>query len=483
MSFKGKLLKGGAVLGTTQLVGQLCSLGRNVIIARLVSPADFGISAIFVMVIAFLEMMSNLSLDRLLVRAADGNEPKFQQVAHFLQVFRGVVIFIILLVLAAPLASLFSIPEATGAFYVLAFIPLFNGFCHLDPKRVEREMRFWPGASVELISQVVVLILAWPVGKWFGDYRAMLALLLVKTLILMVGTQIVAERKYGWSRDKEYIKRFMTFGWPLLVNGLLLFGILQGDRFIMGSAKKLFGSSYDMVDVGLYSAAFMLTMMPAMVFNKISRSLFLPVLSAVQYENTDFLVKSRRFGEILVVAASIFGGGLLLVGDRLLPLVYGAQYRTAGILTGCLSVLWAIRMLRVLPSTIAMAKGNTKVLMKANFVRILSLAGVLFVVANGLDLVWIAVAGMVGEMAAYCWSLMLIKHNLCIPYTLYLRSTSLFIVSIIVAAVLRFFIIDIQIESGWLVICGSVLLYLLVLGCLFKSTITSFFGVVFSKKI
>lgn len=469
-----KMLKGGAVLGLSQIIGQVCSLGRNIIIARIVSPADFGISAIFVMVIAFLEMISNLSLDRLLVQAKDGNNVKFQKVAQFLQAIRGCMVFTILFLFAGLLANLFSIPETTLAFYVLAFVPLLNGFCHLDTKRMERDLRFWPGASVELVSQVLVLLLAWPVGQWFGDYRAMLVLLVAKTFVLMMGTHIVSERKYRWSRDKKYVKRFMSFGWPLLVNGLLLFGILQGDRFVMGAAKNIFGSSYDMVDVGLYSAALMLAMVPAIMLSKISSALFLPLLAETQDCHTDFIEKSRLLGEGLAVIASMLAGITLLAGDILLPFVYGQQYQSAGGILGWLSVVWAVRLMRILPSSVAMAKGNTTILMNTNFVRIIAVAGLFFVVANEMDIVWIAIVSLIGEIAAYYFSLILIKRYLSIPCTPFVRSSYMFVGSLVVAVTFKIFIINMRVDLHLIYVFWSILLYVFIVLFVFRKLLLNY---------
>ncbi len=462
MNLKKKLLQGGIILSLSQFAGQFCSLARNIIIARIVSPADFGISSIFIMVVVFLEMMSNLSLDRLLVQSSDGNTPRFQQTAQFLQSLRGIVLAALIFFSAPFLASLFSIPEAKGAFYALALVPLFTGFCHLDPKRMERDMRFWPGASVELASQFAALLLAWPVGQWFGDYRAMLVILLVKQSILMTGTQIVAVRKYRWAMDKEYFRRFLSFGGPLLINGLLMFGIIQGDRFIMGGAKTILNSNYDMTHVGFYSAAVMITMTPALIVSNISGSLIFPVLSKLQNSSTDFIKKAHIFNEIITIIACLVGGLLLLFGEQLLLYVYGEQYRSAGIVVSWLGILWSIRILRVIPSGITIAKGNTKSLMFANFVRFLSLAGILFVVASDMNLIWVAIVGTCGEIAAYSYSLILNKQKLQIPFRIHLRAACMFITCLMIAALLKYFILSPSREVYWSAMLGWSLLYFIV---------------------
>jgi len=452
MIFKKQFLKGVAVLGMGQLVGQFCSLGRNVIIARIVSPEDFGVAAIFVMVVSFLEMVSNFSVDRLLVQDNDGDNVRFQRVAQFLQASRGIVSAGLILLFAGFIARLFNIPEAKNAFYVLALVPLCTSFYHLDPKRIERKMQFWPGASVEMASQLLVLILAWPIGKWFGDYRAMLALLVVKQAVYMIGTQIVAQREYRWAIDKEYLRRFWHFGAPLLFNGVLMFLILQGDRFLMGSAKKIFGSNYDMGDVGMYSAAFMLTMIPAMMVSKVLSTLLLPILSKVREFNEDFIKETALFNTSVGIVGSLVCGLLLITGDKLLIFVYGIKYEDAGVLVSWLSVFWAIRMLRMIPAVVAMAKGHTKFLLFTNLLRSLALLGVLYVVVQGLPIIWIAIVGLVGEVVAYCYSLYLNKYFLDAPLRTYVVSGIQFLFCLIVAVVFKQIILSLGQGTSFLIV-------------------------------
>ncbi len=424
MGLKRKFLKGGATIALAQIAGQVCSLGRNVIIARLVSQTDFGIAAIFVMVVSFLQMTTNLSLNRLLVQAPDGNSVEFQKVGHFLQMIRGIICCIILLALAVPIANLFSIPETRNAFFVLAFIPLLNGFNHLDPRRWERDLRYWPNASIELASQVISLALAWPMGKWFGNYWAMLYLLLIKTTIMVIGSHLVAERKYGWSRNQEFVHRFISFGWPLLINGLLIFGIFQGDRFILGAAKKMFGAGYGMADVGLYSAAFMITMIPAMMCRGAFALLTLPVLSKEQNSPQMFYNKAILFLQGLTVMALAFGVFMLLAGDKIIPFIYGEKYNVTWPLMAWLSIFWTIGIMRGFPTNVAMALGNTIVLMQANIIRIISLIGIVFVVFYELNIAWVAAVGAAGELLAYFSSLLLNKFRLSIPLSMSFRPSA-----------------------------------------------------------
>ena len=395
-----KILQGSALLSLSHGVGLLCSLGRNVIIARLITPADFGVAITFVMVMTMLEMMSNLSIDRLLVQAHDGDKPDFQNVAHLLQIIRGVFITTVLFIAAPYLAVLFSIPEACRSFYILAWLPLLNSFFNLDVKRFERKMLFIPGALVELSSQVLMLACSWPIGLYFGDYRAMLALLILKSISMLIGSHYASTRSFGLSCRIEYIRRFLSFGWPLLLNGLLMFAIMQGDRFIIASAQKLFGSDYSMTDVGYFSAALMLAMVPSTAFSRIAGMIILPLLAHKKNADIQHDRLIHNLLKIITLISGVFAGIMILCGDFALKILFGDKYSVAGELVVWSSVLFCIKNFRILPMNIAIAKSKTTFPLFSNIIRSLSLLGVLLVVYLEAPLKWVIISGICGEIAA-----------------------------------------------------------------------------------
>ena len=91
MSNRRSLLSGVLVVCSGQGLVQLLMLGRNVVLARLLGPAEMGSAAALVITASLLDMISNLSADKLLIQAADGDSPRFQATAQAIHVIRGVV--------------------------------------------------------------------------------------------------------------------------------------------------------------------------------------------------------------------------------------------------------------------------------------------------------------------------------------------------------------------------------------------------------
>lgn len=436
MTIRTSILHGAFKLGSGQVVVQVCSFVRSVILARLISPEDFGIAATFAMTFSLLEMVSNLSVQSLLVQAPDGDAPRFQATGHLLLVFRGLLNAALLLVLALPLSSLFGVPQAWWAFCWIAAIPLLRGFSHLDLCRYQRNMRFAPQVVVDIVSSFLVTLLAWPIAARLRDYSAMLWLLLLQSAVQAIGSHIVAERRYVWTWDQDYARRFISFGWPLLVNGLLMYGILQGDRFIIGASGRLFPNSvYNLADLGIYSVAFSLTMAPSTLFTNMASALFLPVLARVQTEPEQFERRYKACVLTLALAGAMIAIPFIVVGSWIVPLIFGSKYAAAGAFIGWLGAMWGVRVFRTGPTQAALALGDSRNSMIANIARSTALIGVLVSAATGRGLTSIAVCGLLGEVLAtgVCLWRLSVKHH--VPMKLSLTPFSVCSIAIALALV------------------------------------------------
>jgi O-antigen/teichoic acid export membrane protein len=391
-----KTVRGATVVGSGRAMCQAMGLARNVLVARLLGPAEFGIAATFAITVSLLEMLSDLAMDRMLVQARDGDEPRMQATAHLLQAIRGVVLGAAMFVLAAPVAQLFDAAHAAWAFRVLAVVPVVRGVAHLDVKRAQRGLSFGPAVAADTFSQMIALVVAYPLGVWLGDYSIAMWLLVAQSAAYTIATHLVAGRRYAWAWDRRLAARFTGFGWPLLINGVLLFLIVQGDRVIIGS--KLGG--YSAGDLGIYSAAMMLALAPAVMLATLSQSLLLPVLASSRDDRGAFLARYRLGVQASTLAGIGVALGLIAVGVPLIPLLFGPEFAPAAVVLPWLAVAQAVRVSRMTPAVAAMALADTRNMMWSNVARAAALVLVVAAAAAGADLPVVAACGIVGEVAA-----------------------------------------------------------------------------------
>ena len=416
MSSRKSIFKNGVKLGLNQAFSQLCSFAKSVIIARLISPADFGVAATLAMTFSFLEMVSNLAAETVLIQAKAGNEPAFQRTGQSLQALRGLINALFIFALAEMISRLFGVPQAKLAFQCLALLPLIKGLTHLDVNRLQRDLKFGPSILAETGSNLLVTLAAVPLGLWLRDYWAMLWLLILQSAIYVVVSHLAAERGYAWGWSKAHARTIFSFGWPLLINGLLLYVILQGDHFAIGSARRLFrNSSYTLADLGVYSVAFALTFAPTVLVGNVCTSLFLPLLSRAQSDTDQFKKHYLACIQILSLIATIIQSVFIVSGGWFVTVIYGHKYSAAGAFIGALAAMQALRMLRQAPTLAAMAYGDTKNAMICNIVRTSALAGVIFSCITGRSLLWIAASGFVGELLALLTCVWRLQRRHSIP--------------------------------------------------------------------
>ncbi len=416
-----KLLKGGVVILLGQVANNACRFIRNIIIARLVSPADFGVGATFSLTMMLLELVSSLGFERLLIQAPDGDDPDMQATAQFTVAVRGFCIGGILWVFASPISAFFGSADTAWAFRYLAIAPIVTGLAHMDIWRLQRKLQFFPFESSATISQVATLLVAYPLSRWLGDFRVLLILEIAAPSIQTLWSHLIAKRPYRWTINWIILKRFWVFGWPLLVNGLVFFAVTQGDRAIVA---KIFS----LEDLGIFSVAFLLTMAPATMIAAVVRRVLLPSLSKLQGDKTAFERMYMRFNEIQALQFGCLLIGFITAGSWLVHALYGPKYAAVGMIVGVLAGIQAFRGMRGLPGTAATALGDTKNMMYTNLSRAISLPAAAAVGMWGGSMSDIAMTGLGGELVAYIVAIARLRQQHGIPLRLSVKPAMMVIV-------------------------------------------------------
>lgn len=402
---RGKLLKGGAVLAAGNALSAVASFLRNLVVARLVSVEDFGIVVLLALAISAIETVSNLAIDRLLVQAPDGDDAELQANSHALQVARGIIGAFAIYLCAPWVATLFKIPQATWAFQALALAPAIRGLMHLDSIRVQRDLAFRPAFWVLVIPQAVSIVLVVPLVYWIRDYSAVVWVMLAQATAQTAVSHVLSERKYRWAWDPVTVRRILSFGWPLLANGLLMFVIFEGDKAVIAAA---FAPDV----VGWYGAAFMLTMAPAMFLASTLQSLLLPSLSRLQHDPGRFHDQCTHIANAALFLGMLVALGFIVFGPELLRFLFGERYSMGTSVVIMLGVTQGLRVAKAGQFVGAVAIAYTKIPLIANLARGGGMICAALLVLIGFGPISVAVAGLASEAISYLLAMALLGRRL-----------------------------------------------------------------------
>jgi O-antigen/teichoic acid export membrane protein len=398
------MLRQGALLLSGNAAASLLSLVRNLLIARMISVEDFGIAATFALLMTLVEMSADLGLRQQIVQARDGGDPDFQAALQGFHLLRGAIAAAVVLALAGPVAAFLRLPELAWAYRIMAVVPLLKAFEHYDVYRMNRAMRFGPLLASETAPMALTLAVVWPLVAWLGDWRVMLVVIVLQAASRTALTHLVAERRYRVRFDPAAMRRSLAFGWPLLVNGLLLFGVFQGDRMLV--AREL-GPSI----LALFSIGVTLTLTPTLVMAKSIRTLFLPRLSS-ETEPARFDRLSTTAMQAAMLNAGVMMVGTFLIGPAFVALTLGERYLPLLPYLMPLAAVQALRVLKTGSSTVALARGQTANAMISNLFRVAMLPLIWLALVRGHGIGTVILLAAIGEAMGYAVSLALVRRRL-----------------------------------------------------------------------
>lgn len=429
MSIAQKAIKGSVLIALGETTGQVCSLIRNVLLARVLTKEDFGIAALLGMTVTMFELGGRLSIEHCVVQSPQGDDSRFLGAAHFLQASLGAFSGLLILVFAPAAAALFKVPDAVWALQLLSVLPVLKGLTHFGVFQMTRTLNFRPFVLIDAIPQLVITALAVPLVYFWKSYAVLVWLLIIKQLAATAGSFVLARSAYRWAFDRAAMVTILRFGWPMLFNGVLLFAIMQGDRFAIGVG-------YSATELGPYAIAGSISLLPAAMLLKLSGNILLPVMSAIQNDQKTFVVRVRETAEVLSLFSGAYALLMILAGESLVGLIFGPHYADVGSLVLWLALAQAIRLLRNTSTIAAMARGDTQNLLFSNLLRLIGVGLAFPLAAMGASLSAIAACGAIGEAIALVGSFIRLSRKHQIPVSVCLAPFGLATAFILISALL-----------------------------------------------
>lgn len=365
---KGSLARGSIWMIAMRWVIRGLGLVSTIVLARLLHPEDFGVVAMAMVVVGFLEVFTYTGVDLAVIRIRDPGREHYDT-AWTINVGQGIALAAALL-LAAPLAvQWFSDPRVSQVIQVLAVAAAIGGCENIGVIDFRRELRFDVefryGVYKKLVSFLVTLVLALA----FRNYWA-LVIGTVAGRCAEVALSYVLH-PYRPRLSIARLKEIWSFSQWLLAARIGRYVTTKTDEFVVGgvSGATTMGSYYVASDVA--------TSPTQEIVLPMARGLY-PVYSRMAHQPE---VLDRSFEKVLgfttLLAASI-GCGISAVAEDLVAVLLGPQWAEAVPLMRWLALAGGVSGLLMAFDTWMVVRGEVRATAVYTWVHVLVLAPVLF---------------------------------------------------------------------------------------------------------
>ena len=343
-------------------VGTALQLLQVAIVARILTPADFGLMALVLVILGFVQSYADLGLSQALIARGPVQPARFAAF-FWLNILMGLGLFIALLVSAAALAELLGAPELAPllpwAGVSLLILPWGQGFQSL----LQKELRFKPIAVAEMAGSLagaaVAITTAWKGAGVYALIWGQLANALVRTLPIAV---------QGWRRHRPALRLSLAE-----LRGDLRFGAFQMGERTLGLINArldqlLIGAVLGAEALGYYNLAWQMTLQPLARINPVVMRVAFPLFARIQNDRPR--VQRGYFQAQRLLGAINFPLflGLAVLAPVLVPTVFGAQWTPAVVLVQLLAGVAMFRAVGNPVGALLLSQGRAGLGFAANLV-------------------------------------------------------------------------------------------------------------------
>lgn len=321
-SLKNKTVKGTVWSSLDAFLGQGITFLVGLVLARLLSPEEYGLIAIITIFISVFNSIVDSGFSNALIRKQDATEVDYNTVFYTNLVISAVLSTA--LFFGAPLiADFFARPQLTPLTQAMSSIVVINAFSIVQNIRLTKNIDFKTKTKVSLIASVASGIIGIAMAfSGFGVWSLVaqqISKQLLNSVFLWVFNKWLPKLIFSWKSFKE----MFDFGWKLLVSGLI-------NTIWTEIYQVVIGKFYQPQTLGQYTRAQQFSSIFSSNLTSIIQRVSYPVLSQLQDDKERLKSGYKRIIKITMLVNFVLMLGLaaiakpmilVLIGDKWLPAV------------------------------------------------------------------------------------------------------------------------------------------------------------------
>ena len=275
-SLKQKTISGLIWSFIDSIAGQGISFIVGIILARLLSPKEFGLIGMLTIFIAISQSFIDSGFRQALIRKQDCTQTDYSTVFYF-NIAVGVAFYILLFAFANSISNFFHEPVLKELIKVLGLALIINSFTMIQStlltKRIDFKLQAKISIIASLISGIISIYMAYTgLGVW-----SLVALTLIKYATNSILLWYWNKWKPALLFSKKSFKELFSFGSNLLVSGLI-------DTIYRNIYYVIIGKYFTAVELGYYTRAEQFQSLPSANLQGIIGRVSYPVLSTLQHD-------------------------------------------------------------------------------------------------------------------------------------------------------------------------------------------------------
>jgi len=375
------------------------------ILARLLTPEDYGLLAMVVVIVGVGEIFRDFGLSSAAIQAPELSRAQRDNL-FWINTAIGLTLAGTLFAAASLVAVVYDRPELSGVSRALAGTFVLNGIATQYRADLVRRLRFLHLAVAETVAPALALGVAILVATSGGEYWALVAQTLTQAAVVLV-VLVASSRWVPRLPSRAPMRGLLRFGGQVVGSQLIGYASNNVDTLVIGLR---FGAG----PLGYYNRAFHLLMAPLNQLRAPSTTVALPVLSRLQGDPVRYGAFLRR-GQLTLGYSLVAGLGIVVAAAEPVTAIFlGQRWMTVVPLLQLLAVAGIFQTLAYVGYWVYLSRSLTADLMRYTLVTA-SIRVVCILVGSQWGLIGVAAGYAVAPALAWPLSIWWLARRTDIP--------------------------------------------------------------------
>ena len=290
----------------------------SIILARLLSPSDYGIIAMVTIFFAVAQSFVDSGFSNALVRKTDRVEEDLSTCFYF-NIGVGIIAYIVLFLIAPLVANFYNQPILSPIIRITGLGVILNSLCVVQQALFTIKIDFKSQAKITLsatvISGIVGILLAYQgYGIWALVWQGV-----ARSIVRMGLLWLMSKWRPRTGFSKSSFNYLFGYGSKLLASGLL-------DTIYNNIYPIVIGKFYNPAQLGNYSRALGWAQLPSANITSILQRVTFPVLSAIQDDSLRLQNSYRRLLKLSAFIVFPLMMGLAAIASPLIRVILTAKW-------------------------------------------------------------------------------------------------------------------------------------------------------------
>jgi lipopolysaccharide exporter len=321
MSLESRTVRGIGWTATSRIAQLLMSILISAILARLLTPSDFGLIAMVAVFSNFVAIFSGLGLTAAIVQKKEISDEVLSS-TFWLNLGLGALLTVALAVSAPLIAAFYSQPRLTPIVMFISTTFFITSFSNVSYGLLTKRMNFKALAIITVcataVSGFIGVFLAFSgYGVWSLAWYAVLS-----SVFFTILTLIYARWVPRFLLGLQHVKGLLGYGANLTGYSFVTYFAQNTDNLLVG---RFLGSAA----LGFYNLAFNLLVLPVSSISDVVGRVMFPALSLIQHDKQmvrDAYVTANRYIAAVSFPLMIW---VLVTAPQLIRVVYGPKWISA----------------------------------------------------------------------------------------------------------------------------------------------------------